>query len=91
MSGKNKSPNDNDHIPDRFDGRQQSDDLRMIEDEEKKEHVKEHQAQIDIQPLVDIAIKHEHDNPQDAVQLLEVALQLVPNDPVVEHKLQQLS
>jgi len=30
-------------------------------------------------------------NPQDAVQLLEVAQQLVPNDPVVEHKLQQLS
>ena len=59
--------------------------------EEKKEHVKEHQAQIDIQPLVDIAMKHEHDNPQDAVQLLEVAQQLVPNDPVVEHKLQQLS
>ncbi|EII3282776.1 MULTISPECIES: cytosolic protein [Vibrio] len=59
--------------------------------EEKKEHVKEHQAQIDIRPLVDIALKQEYDNPKDAVQLLEVAQQLVPNDPVVEHKLQQLS
>ncbi|MEI8596845.1 hypothetical protein P4S64_01645 [Vibrio sp. M60_M31a] len=53
--------------------------------------VKEHQAQIDIQPLVDIALKHEHDNPQDTVQLLEVAQQLVPGDPLVEHKLQQLT
>ncbi len=32
MSRNNKSPNHNDHIPDRFDGKQQSDDLRMIED-----------------------------------------------------------
>ncbi|MEF1310657.1 cytosolic protein [Vibrio mytili] len=59
--------------------------------EEKKEHVKEHQAQIDIQPLVDIAIKHQEENPKDAVKLLEVAQQLAPGDPVVEHKLQQLS
>jgi len=41
MSRNNKSPNHNDHIPDRFDGKQQSDDLRMIEDEEKKEHVED--------------------------------------------------
>src|SRR5438874_3580319 len=41
MSRNNKSPNHNDHIPDRFDGKQQSDDLRMIEDEEKREHVED--------------------------------------------------
>ncbi|PFG57687.1 hypothetical protein ATG66_1280 [Vibrio sp. ES.051] len=58
--------------------------------DEKKAHVKEHQAQIDIQPLVEIALKHQQENPQDAVQLLEVAQQLVPDDPVVEYKLQQL-
>ena len=38
MSRKNTS---HDHIPDPFDGRQQSDDLRMIEDEEKREHVED--------------------------------------------------
>lgn len=58
--------------------------------EEKQQHVKEHQTKIDIQPLVDIAVKHQQDNPQDAVQLLEVAQQLAPDDPLIEHKLQQL-
>jgi hypothetical protein len=41
MLGKNKSPTHNDHIPDPFDGKQRSDDLRMIEDEEKKEHIED--------------------------------------------------
>jgi len=58
--------------------------------EEKQQHVKEHQTKIDIQPLVDIAVKHQQENPQDAVQLLEVAQQLAPDDPLIEHKLQQL-
>ncbi|WP_217516341.1 cytosolic protein [Vibrio metschnikovii] len=57
---------------------------------EKNAHIKEHQTNIDIQPLVDIAIKHQHQNPQDAVQLLEFAQQIVPDDPMVEYKLQQL-
>ncbi|MFC0118698.1 cytosolic protein [Pseudoalteromonas xiamenensis] len=58
--------------------------------EEKVEHVQEHQAQIDIQPLIDIAIKHQDEHPQDAIQLLEVAQQLVPDDPLVAHTLKQL-
>jgi hypothetical protein len=58
--------------------------------DEKKAHVKEHQTSIDIQPLIDIAIKHQHENPEDAVQLLEIAQQIVPDDPVIEYKLQQL-
>ena len=33
--------------------------------EEKQQHVKEHQTKIDIQPLVDIAVKHQQENPQD--------------------------
>ncbi|MGY5707315.1 cytosolic protein [Vibrio cincinnatiensis] len=57
---------------------------------EKKEHVKEHQTTIDIQPLVDIAVKHQQDNPEDAVQLLEIAQQIVPDNPFIEYKLQQL-
>lgn len=59
--------------------------------DEKEAHVQEHQAKIDIQPLIDIAIKHQDKHPQDAVQLLETAQQLVPDDPLVEHKLKQLS
>lgn len=58
--------------------------------DEKKAHVKEHQTTIDIQPLVDIAIKHQQENPEDAVQLLEIAQQIVPDDPTIEYKLQQL-
>ncbi len=58
--------------------------------DEKATHVKEHQAQIDIQPLIDVAIKHQDENPTDAIKLLEVAQQLVPDDPLVEHKLKQL-
>ncbi len=58
--------------------------------DEKEAHVQEHQAQIDVQPLIDIALKHQDDHPQDAIQLLEMAQQLVPNDPLVEHKLRQL-
>lgn len=58
--------------------------------DEKKAHVKEHQTTIDIQPLVDIAMKHQQTNPQDAVQLLAVAQQIAPDDPLIEHKLQQL-
>lgn len=57
---------------------------------EKKAHIKEHQTSIDIQPLLDIAVKHQDENPQDAVQLLELAQQIVPGDPMVEYKLQQL-
>lgn len=53
-------------------------------------HIKEHQTSIDIQPLLDIAVKHQDENPQDAVQLLELAQQIVPGDPMVEYKLQQL-
>ncbi|MGI2260580.1 cytosolic protein [Shewanella sp. GXUN23E] len=63
---------------------------RIVVDE-KEAHVQEHQAQIDIQPLIDIALKHQDDFPQDAIQLLEVAQQLAPDDPLVEHKLKQLS
>ncbi|MCU4675927.1 cytosolic protein [Catenovulum sp. 2E275] len=59
--------------------------------EEKEAHVQEHQAQIDIQPLIDIAIKHQDEHPQDAIQLLEVAQQLVPDDPLIENKLKQLN
>ncbi|MGT0149367.1 hypothetical protein ACT691_05445 [Vibrio metschnikovii] len=40
--------------------------------------IKEHQTNIDIQPLVDIAIKHQHENPQDAVQLLNLLNRLSP-------------
>ena len=58
--------------------------------DEKAAHVKEHQAKIDIQPLIDVAIKHQDENPNDAIKLLEVAQQLAPDDPLVEHKLRQL-
>ncbi|CCQ10455.1 FIG01204783: hypothetical protein [Pseudoalteromonas luteoviolacea B = ATCC 29581] len=58
--------------------------------DEKQEHVQEHQAQIDIQPLIDIAMKHQEKHPEDALQLLEVAQQLAPDDPLVEHKIKQL-
>jgi hypothetical protein len=58
--------------------------------DEKKAHVKEHQTNIDIQPLVDIAVKLQQESPQDAVQLLEIAQQIVPDDPLIEYKLQQL-
>ncbi|MFB9134573.1 cytosolic protein [Vibrio olivae] len=59
--------------------------------EEKKAHVKEHQTSIDIQPLIDIASKHQEQNPQDAKQLLEVAQQIAPDEPRIERKLQQLA
>ncbi|MCL1038516.1 cytosolic protein [Shewanella corallii] len=59
--------------------------------DEKEAHVQEHQAQIDVQPLIEIALKHQDEFPQDAIQLLEVAQQLVPDDPLVEHKLKQLT
>ncbi|MBL0689525.1 MAG: cytosolic protein, partial [Pseudoalteromonas sp.] len=58
--------------------------------DEKAAHVKEHQAKIDIQPLIEVAIKHQDESPNDAIKLLEVAQQLVPDDPLVEHKLRQL-
>ncbi|MDD9173863.1 cytosolic protein [Aliivibrio finisterrensis] len=58
---------------------------------EKEAHVQEHQAQIDVQPLIDIAMKHQDEHPQDAIQLLEMAQLLVPDDPMVEHKLRQLA
>ncbi|MCP3700617.1 MAG: cytosolic protein [Aliivibrio sp.] len=58
---------------------------------EKEAHVQEHQAQIDVQPLIDIAIKHQDEHPQDAIQLLEMAQILVPDDPMIEHKLRQLA
>nr|WP_086940476.1 cytosolic protein [Thaumasiovibrio occultus] len=58
--------------------------------DEKEAHVQEHQAQIDVQPLIDIALKHQDAHPEDAIQLLEMAQQLVPDDPLVEHKLKQL-
>ena len=48
------------------------------------------QEKIDIQPLIDVAIKHQDENPNDAIKLLEVAQQLAPDDPLVEHKLRQL-
>ena len=59
--------------------------------EEKEEFIQEHQAQIDIQPLIDIALKHQEDNPEDAIQLLEVAQQLVSDDPLVELTLKKLN
>jgi hypothetical protein len=58
--------------------------------DEKQAHVQEHQAKIDIQPLIDVALKHQDEHPNDAIQLLEVAQKLVPDDPLVEHKLKQL-
>ena len=58
--------------------------------DEKEAHVQEHQAQIDIQPLIDVALKHQDDHPEDAIQLLEVAQQLAPDDPLIAHKLKQL-
>jgi len=58
--------------------------------DEKEAHVQEHQAQIDVQPLIDIALKHQHEHPEDAIQLLETAQQIVPDDPLVYHKLKQL-
>ena len=58
--------------------------------DEKEAHVQEHQAQLDVQPLIDIALKHQDEHPQDAIQLLEMALKLVPDDPLVERKLKQL-
>lgn len=58
--------------------------------DEKEAHVQEHQEQIDVQPLIDIALKHQEKYPEDAIQLLEVAQQLAPEDPLVEHKLKQL-
>lgn len=57
---------------------------------EKEEHVQEHQAQIDIQPLIDVALKYQDKHPEDAIELLKVAQQLAPDDPLVEHKLKQL-
>ncbi len=58
--------------------------------DEKEVHVQEHQAKIDIQPLIDVALKHQDDHPNDAIQLLEIAQQIVPDDPLIEHKLKQL-
>ncbi|MGO2074134.1 MAG: cytosolic protein [Pseudoalteromonas sp.] len=58
--------------------------------DEKEAHVQEHQENIDIQPLIDVAIKHQDEHPNDAIQLLEVAKQLAPGDPLVEHKLKEL-
>ena len=58
--------------------------------DEKEVHVQEHQAKIDIQPLIDVALKHQDEHPNDAIQLLEVAQQLVPDDPLIEHKIKQL-
>ena len=57
---------------------------------EKEAHVQEHQEQIDVQPLIDIALKHQEKHPSDAIKLLEMAQQLSPDDPLVEHKLKQL-
>ena len=57
---------------------------------EKEEHVQEHQAQIDIQPLIDVALKYQDKHPEDAIELLKVAQQLAPDEPLVEHKLKQL-
>lgn len=58
--------------------------------DEKKAHVKEDKKKINIQPLLDIAVKHQQENPKDAVKLLKVAQQIAPDDVLVEHKLQQL-
>ena len=52
--------------------------------------MQEHQAKIDIQPLIDVALKHQDKHPNDTIQLLEVAQQIVPNNPLIEHKLKQL-
>lgn len=58
--------------------------------DEKEEHVQEHQEKIDVQPLIDIALKHQDKHPQDAIQLLEMAQQISPDDPLVESKLKNL-
>jgi hypothetical protein len=58
--------------------------------DEKKAHVQEQQAKIDIQPLIDVALKHQDENPDDAIQLLKIAQQLAPGDLLLEHKLKQL-
>jgi len=43
-----------------------------------------------VQPLIDVAIKHQDEHPNDAIKVLEVAQQLSPDDPVIDHKLKQL-
>ncbi|WP_017445617.1 hypothetical protein [Gayadomonas joobiniege] len=58
--------------------------------DEKEQHVKEQIAEIDVQPLIDIALKHQDEHPKDAIQLLETAQQLSPEDPLIEHKIKQL-
>lgn len=58
--------------------------------EEKAEHMQEQKDAIDVQPLIDVAIKHQDEHPNDAIKVLEVAQQLSPDDPVIDHKLKQL-
>ncbi|WP_413700756.1 cytosolic protein [Psychromonas sp. KJ10-10] len=58
---------------------------------EKEAHVQEHQDQIDVQPLIDIALKHQEEHPQDAIKLLKMAQKLSPDDPLIESKLKQLN
>ncbi|WP_404341493.1 cytosolic protein [Pseudoalteromonas mariniglutinosa] len=58
--------------------------------DEKHAHMQEQKDKIDVQPLIDIAITHQHEHPNDAIKLLEVAQQLAPEDPLIDHKLKQL-
>ncbi len=52
--------------------------------------MQEQKDAIDVQPLIDVAIKHQDEHPNDAIKVLEVAQQLSPDDPVIDHKLKQL-
>jgi hypothetical protein len=59
--------------------------------DEKESHIQEHQEQLDVQPLIDIALKHQDKHPQDAIKLLEIAQQLTPDDPLITFKLDELN
>lgn len=58
--------------------------------DEKQAHMQEQKDKIDVQPLIDVAISHQDEHPNDAIKLLEVAQQLAPKDPLIDHKLKQL-
>ncbi|MCQ8879843.1 cytosolic protein [Pseudoalteromonas shioyasakiensis] len=58
--------------------------------DEKQAHMQEQKDKIDVQPLIDVAITHQNEHPNDAIKLLEVAQQLAPEDPLIDHKLKQL-
>ncbi|MFO6423057.1 cytosolic protein [Motilimonas sp. KMU-193] len=58
---------------------------------EQQAHVQAHQETIDVQPLVEIALRHQTEHPKDAKKILEVAQQLAPDDLLIEQKLKDLN